>query len=248
MLDPSFCQIPLAHRGLHDAARARRENSLSAMQAAVDAGYGIELDLQISADGQAMVFHDETLDRMTVRAGWVASTSAAALAATPLLDGGGDTIPTLEQVLECVAGKVPLLIELKDQTLHPGGTLGPLELATAEALRGYDGPVAVMSFHPEMVANLASAAPEIARGLTGERSHDATLTRAQNDALTDYADFDRVRASFVSHFHEQLDAPAISGLKARRVPILCWTIRDQDQADTALKIADNITFEGFAPR
>lgn len=250
-LHPAFVARPLAHRALHGPGRA--ENSLDAVRAAVAAGYGIEIDLQLSADGQAMVFHDATLDRLTAAHGPLSARNAAELADIALRGGGG-TIPTLAQVLQAVAGRVPLLIELKDQT----GTLsaGPdrLEQAAAAALTGYAGPVAVMSFNPQSVAAMARLAPDVARGLTTCAFADADWPAptpdmaARRERLRAIADFGPVGASFISHDWRDLGAGAVTSLRAQGVPVLCWTIRSPQQEAIARLGADNITFEGYAPQ
>lgn len=248
-LPPAFLGAPLAHRALHDRDKGRPENSLAAVRAAVAAGYGIEIDLQPSADGAALVFHDETLDRLTEARGPVAALTAAEAAATPLRHGDGAGIPTLETVLEAVAGKVALLIEIKDQSGPGGPGIGPLEAATARALAGYAGPVAVMSFNPEAVARMAVLAPDIARGLTtcawDDPEDSARLGPARIDALREMADLDRVGASFISHEAADLARPRVAEVKASGLPVLCWTIRSPEQEIEARRVADNITFEGY---
>jgi hypothetical protein len=153
-LADAFLAVPLAHRALHDVADARPENSRAAVRAAVAAGYGIEIDLQASRDGAAMVFHDYDLGRLTPETGPLRQHDAAQLARIPLT-GGKEGIPDLPEILGLVAGRVPLLIELKDQHGGMGQTDGTLEAATAVALAGYAGPVAVMSFNPHMMMAMA---------------------------------------------------------------------------------------------
>lgn len=248
-LHEAFCRIPLAHRGLHAADDGRPENSREAMAAAVEAGYGVELDVQISADGVAMVFHDQTLDRMTSAAGAVRDRSAAELAALPL-NGGPTGIPTLADILALIAGRVPVLIEIKDQDGALGPNIGPLESAVADGIRGYRGPLAVMSFNPHSVARMADIAPDVVRGLT-------TCDFAANDwpgaspttldHLRAIADFDRVGASFVSHDRNDLTAGPILQLVERDIPVLCWTVRTPHEERDARDIACNITFEGYLP-
>ncbi|MEL6314891.1 MAG: glycerophosphodiester phosphodiesterase family protein, partial [Pseudomonadota bacterium] len=163
-LPEGFLQAPIAHRALHDAGRGRVENSRAAIEAAMAAGYAIEMDLQLSHDHQAMVFHDYHLDRLTGETGPVLVRDAAELTRIKLGEGE-DGIPTFAEALELVAGRVPLLIELKDQHGTLGVTNGALEQAVARALRRYTGPCAVMSFNPNMVAELARLLPDIPRGL-----------------------------------------------------------------------------------
>lgn len=158
MLPASFLDRPIAHRAYHDIAAGRPENSVEAIIAAIEAGYGIEIDLQLSADGVAMVFHDYDLDRLTEETGPVRARSAAALGAIALKHGSRG-IPTFAEVLTLVAGQVPLLVEVKDQDGAMGPDVGPLEAAAVQALRCYDGPVALMSFNPHSVAALAGWRP-----------------------------------------------------------------------------------------
>lgn len=248
-LHPSFLAAPIAHRGLHDLSEGRPENGLSAVRAAVDAGYGLELDLQISADGVAMVFHDYELDRVTGESGQVKRRSAAELAQITLT-GSDDRIPRLSEVLELVDGRVPMLLEIKEQSRFMGPVDDGLERAVAAELRGYGGPVAVMSFNPASVAALAAAAPDLPRGLTSGSYDDpewAPLGAAVLDRFRALRDFDETGSCFISHYHEDLADPAVAALKARGVPVLCWTIRSPEAEAAARRIADNITFEGYLP-
>lgn len=247
-LPASFLDRPIAHRGYHDLAAGRRENSLSAFAAAVRAGYGIEMDLQLSADGVPMVFHDDTLDRLTDQAGPVSARNAADLQALRLA-GTTDTIPTLAQVLALVAGRVPLLIEIKDQTLTLSPTDGRLEAATAAVLAGYDGPVALMSFNPSCIAHMAWAAPTLPRGLTTDQFDPADWAPVPPetcDRLRPIPDYDATGSSFLSHGASDLASPRVAQLKAAGAAILCWTIRSTQAEAAARKIAANITFEGYA--
>ncbi|SMY08403.1 glycerophosphodiester phosphodiesterase family protein [Flavimaricola marinus] len=246
-LPPAFLARPIAHRAYHDIAARRPENSRAAVRAAVAAGYGIEIDVQPSADGVPMVFHDYDLGRLTGVSGPIARRRAAELAELSLLQGD-EPVPTLAEVLSDVAGRVPLLIEVKDQDGAMGPDVGPLERAVAKALADYAGPVAVMSFNPHSVAVMAEAAPGVPRGLTTE-SYDPkanpTLPRAVCNHLRAIPDFGRVGASFISHEAADLASPHVAALKAKGVPILCWTIRSPEAEAEARKIADNVTFEGY---
>lgn len=248
-LDPAFSRVSLAHRGLHDATRRCPENSLPAMLRAVELGYGIELDVQLSADGIAMVFHDDTLDRMTSERGPVRARAARDLAAIFLRESDAK-IPTLVDVLVAVDGAVPLLIEIKDQSGGNGAGPSALEQAVASDLAGYCGPVAVMSFNPHVVAAMARFAPNVARGLVSCAFAPADwpgLTPEMGDNLRDIASFDSVGACFVSHDWRDLDSPRVAELKATGVPIFCWTIRSPADEATARRVADTITFEGYLP-
>ncbi|MFN3722057.1 MAG: glycerophosphodiester phosphodiesterase family protein [Paracoccaceae bacterium] len=246
-LPAGLLRLPVAHRALHDRALGRIENSPAAVRAAVAAGYAIEVDVQLSADGQAMVFHDDELDRLTAEAGPVSARSVQDLGQIGLT-GGADTIPTLEAVLGMVAGRVPLLIEIKDQTGVMGQTDGRLEAAVAQALTGYVGEVAVMSFNPHAMAQMARLAPGVARGLTTssfEADDWGPVPAGVCDHLRGIPDFDRVGAAFISHQGNDLTRPRVLELRALGVPVLCWTIRSAEQEAMARQIAVNVTFEGY---
>ncbi|WP_322890392.1 MULTISPECIES: glycerophosphodiester phosphodiesterase family protein [unclassified Yoonia] len=247
MLPLAFLSRPIAHRALHDRKAGRVENSIAAIKAAIAAGYGIEIDVQLSSDGQAMVFHDDTLDRLTAQTGPVRARSRAELEQIALKDDTG-TIPALADVLALVAGQVPLLIEIKDQDGNMGPDVGPLEEATCAALADYKGDVALMSFNPHSMAACRALAPAIARGLVTS-AYDPVfwpeLTRAVCDHLRQIPDYDRVDACFISHEALDLARPRVAEIKATGAPVLCWTIRSAMAEAKAREIADNVTFEGY---
>lgn len=246
-LPAAFLRLPLTHRALHKRAERRPENSPAAIRAALAAGYGIEIDVQGTADGQAVVFHDEWMERLTEATGFVKDYTAAELGGIRLRDGD-DCIPTLPQVLAMVAGRVPLLIEIKDQTGGMAETDGRLEAAVARALQGYDGSVAVMSFNPHAVANMARLAPQIPRGIT-TAAYDyagwAPLAPGRCDELREIADYDRVGACFISHEVADLGRARVAELKARGATILCWTVTSAAMEAKARQVADNVTFEQY---
>jgi glycerophosphoryl diester phosphodiesterase len=246
-LPKAFLRTPIAHRGFHDRVAGRIENSPSAFRAAIEAGYAIECDIQPALDDTPMVFHDYDLRRLTGQPGRIAGQTPEDLSRITLTDGK-DTIPTLAAVLDLVAGRVPLLIEIKDQDGAMGPDVGALEHAVAAALKGYDGPVALMSFNPHSVAALAKAAPGRPRGLTTSsfRAEDWPLIpAATRDRLRDIPDYGAVGASFISHEASDLDRPRVADLKARGAAILTWTIRSPEADAAARSIAENVTFEGY---
>ncbi len=248
-LGPAFLRRPLAHRALHDLAAGRPENSRAAVRAAMDAGYGIEIDVQMSSDGVAMVFHDDDLDRLTDAGGPVRARSAAGLSAIPLT-GGGEGIPTLAEVLALVAGRVPLLIEVKDQHGRMGPVDGVLERAVALDLDGYAGPAAVMSFNPHSVMALKEAAPDVPRGLVTCAWRDEEcpeLPAKLRDHLRAIPDYDAAGACFISHEWDDLHRPRVAELAGQGAAILCWTIRSANDERIARRIAANITFERYLP-
>ncbi len=249
MLPESFLCVPIAHRALHDITKGHPENSRAAIKAAIALGFGIEIDIQRSSDGEAMVFHDYDLGRLTDETGPVATRTAAELSAIPLRHGD-EGIPTLAEVLDLVNGQVPLLIEVKDQDGALGPNIGPLEARIGEVLRGYSGPVAVMSFNPHAVAAMAEHAPDVPRGLTTcafEGGDWPLIPEDRRMELRRIPDFERVDACFISHDVNNLTAKPVMDLHADGHPILCWTVRSSEIEQTARQVADNITFEGYLP-
>lgn len=238
---------PIAHRGLHGLETGAVENSLSAAEAAIAHGYAIEADLQLAADGVVMVFHDATLQRMANAEGALARRTSEELA-TVTLRGGSETIPTLSALLETVAGRTPLFLELK--TGWQREPLPALALKTAETLAGYDGPVAIMSFDPELVV--------ASRRLQGERPHGIVacdlsnareapgLSLLERFALTHLLHAPRSRPDFVAYSVRDLPAIAPSLLRrAFSTPLLCWTVRTGADRAKAERVADQIIFESF---
>ena len=243
-LPDAFLTRPLAHRAYHGAGRP--ENSLSAIRAAMAAGYGIEIDIQPSRDGTPMVFHDDDLERLTGTCGAIAQASDVTLAELRLNDSD-EAIPTLNAVLSLVAGLVPILIEVKDQDGALGPDVGLLEERIADLLRPYPGPVAVMSFNPHSVAALADKLPDTPRGLTTCAFDPASwgnVPASRCAELAEMPDYDRVAASFISHDRADLTSPHVARIK-HLAPVLTWTIRSAQQETTARRIADNITFESY---
>ena len=241
-LHPDFLRLPIAHRGLHSDGVP--ENSMAAFRAAIAAGYGIECDIQAAADGTPIVFHDDELPRLTGANGLVRALGMDAISMLRIM-GTDEAVPTLADVLAFVAGRVPLLIEIKDQSLRATDDIGDLSARVAELVADYQGPVAVMSFNPHSVLGFPDSVPV---GLTtcGYDPDDwAMLDDASRAHLAAIADFDRVGASFISHDRKDLDNPAVAALKARGVPVLAWTIRSPDEEAEARRVADNITFEDY---
>jgi len=238
---------PVAHRGLHDPARGIIENTPSAFSAAIAGNYAIECDLRLSRDGEAMVFHDRTLDRLTTATGDVANRTAAELAGVTYKDSA-DRMPTLTQLCELVGGRVPLILELKSE--FDGD--GRLVARVAEVLKSYPGPVAAMSFDPDQVARLAACAPGLPRGIVAERrySHPEWKGLRPRDRfkLGHLLHAGRSRPHFVAYAVADLPAPA--PLVARwllGLPLLTWTVRTPAQRACAARWADQMIFEGFRP-
>jgi glycerophosphoryl diester phosphodiesterase len=221
---------------------------VAAIDAAIRHGFGIEIDLQLSADDAAIVFHDYGLERLTGQKGTVRATTAQAMSGLRLM-GTQEVPPTLPEVLARVAGQVPLLIELKDQDGALGPNIGALEQATARALAGYAGPVALMSFNPHSVIALRDLAPDLARGLVTAAfaADDWPVPAKTRERLAAIPDFDAAGASFLSHDARDLPNPRVSELHKSGAHVLCWTIRSPEAEAEARKWADNVTFEGYLP-
>lgn len=247
-LPKSFLEIPLAHRGLHDMSRDIVENSRASFVAAIDAGYGVELDIQASADDTPMVFHDKSLSRMTRDSGMVQELTASELRNIQLV-AGGEAIPTLREILDLIAGRAPILMEIKSLADDREDHSGRLEENIARELEGYPGHVAIMSFNPHIVKNVSKTLPGLPRGLTSQayELYAPQLSEKTRRDLGTLNHFDDIGASFVSHDRRDLDNPSLRALKARGVPILTWTIYTAAQEEEARRIADNITFESYRP-
>ncbi len=236
---------PIAHRGLHDRAAGRIENSLSAARAAIDAGYSIECDVEATADGEAVVFHDADLTRLTGLPGLVRERTAAELGSLPLLRSM-DTIPTLPVFLATVAGRVPLVIEVKSRF---DGDLALLSRVGA-CLASYDGPAAVKSFDPAIVAAAVTLCPGRPRGIVAQADYAdwPNLPPVQGHALANLLHWPETQPDFLSWRARDLPcaAPFLSRLLGQR-PVLTWTVRSSAERDRVTPHADQIVFEGFRP-
>lgn len=246
MLD-AFKSRPLAHRTLHDVRKGRPENSISGAKAAIAAGYGIEIDLQMSSDGVPMVFHDDLLQRLTPQYGAIRDFPVSDLAKMRL-SHGDEYIPTFANFLSFVDGRVPLLIEIKDQDGGLESNTHDFERAVCEDLKGYEGAVALMSFNPYAIANCARYAPDIPRGLVTDpflEKEWPTVSKERLQHLAGIPDYTEVQASFVSHNVDDLHSQRVSSLKKNGATVFCWTVLSAEQEAAARKIADNVTFEGY---
>jgi glycerophosphoryl diester phosphodiesterase len=221
-----------AHRGLHGSGRV--ENSRAAFLAAIERGDGIECDVQLSLDGTAFVFHDATLDRLTNEQGALATLPAGSIGRM-LLKGTSETIPPLEEILALVGDRVPLLIELK----APEALVGRLCLSVRRALEGYRGPVAVMSFNPQVGRWFADHAPRITRGLviTEENKRGIRGRAERHLALW------RARPDFLAYDVRDLPSRFAAAQRERGMPVLTWTVRGQAAEAIAANHADGPIYE-----
>ena len=238
---------PIAHRGLHDAAAGVIENTASAFIAAVAGGYAIETDLQISADGEAMVHHDDVLGRLTDGNGRLADMAAVEIKAVRF-QASGDRILTLGELCELVAGRATLVLELKSRFD------GDLRLVrrTADVLSGYAGPVAVMSFDPTLIEAFRRTAPTLPRGIVAERHYAHhewdRMPAAEKRRMAHLLHAARTRPHFVAYGVK--DLPGAAPLVARwlfGLPLLTWTVRSEDDRKRARRWADQMIFEGWRP-
>jgi glycerophosphoryl diester phosphodiesterase len=238
---------PVAHRGLHDAAAGIIENTPSAFKAAVAANYAIECDIQISADGEAMVVHDHTLDRLTEARGRVDAFTAAELKRVAFR-ATVDRMITLGELCDLAAGQAALFVEIKSRF---DGDLRPVTRA-AEVLAGYSGRAALMSFDPAPIAALRTLAPRLPRGIVAERrsthSEGNPLPAHTKRALAYFHHALRSRPQFIAY--SIADLPSAIPWLARnllQVPLLTWTVRTDVDRTRAARYADQMIFEGFRP-
>jgi glycerophosphoryl diester phosphodiesterase len=229
-------KVPIAHRGLHDLNRTRWENTLSAFDAAASAGFAIECDVHLSADGKAVVFHDGTLDRVTGRQGNIDELTAEQ-AGKLRIGGTNDHVPTLAESLELIAGRVPIVIELKGISGRDDG----LVRAVANDLKRYAGQAAIMSFDHHLIRLFGKDAPGIPAGLTAEGLNDQEL-EAHFSMLAYNIDF-------VSYNVHHLENRFVEFVRARLgLPVISWTVRSLADKAASDALVDQITFEGFDPR
>jgi len=236
---------PVAHRGLHGDGLI--ENTLGAARAAVEGNFAIEVDLQLTADNEVVVFHDETLDRLTTATGPLADRTVAELKKISIR-GTNERIPALQELLDLVAGRTPLVLELKSDWNGDER----LTARVAAVLAGYAGPVACMSFDPQIVMALQSHAPGLPRGIVAERYYDdpewSPLTRAQRFKFGNLLHIPGTKPHFVAYYVR--DLPAIAPLIARHIlglKLLTWTVRTDAQRRKARRWANQMIFEGFRP-
>ncbi|UOM36115.1 glycerophosphodiester phosphodiesterase family protein [Acuticoccus sp. I52.16.1] len=229
---------PVAHRGLHGAAQV--ENTLGAVEDAIDAGYAVEVDLQLTVDGGLVVTHDETLDRMTAERGRIAERTLDELRAITIT-GSSETFSSLTDLLALTAGRAPLFLEAK----APVGQAAKASMAgvIARALGQYGGAAAVMTFDPDLLALLRSALPDTPLGiLAGGEEHGSLVSRFGRDMLLHTP---RTKPDFVGYYATALPHPGPALARRRGRPVLAWTVRSQAEAQRLSRHVDQIIFEDF---
>lgn len=225
---------PIAHRGYHDMNRSIWENTPSAFQRAIDAGYAIECDIHVAADGVPVVFHDDDLERLCGLRGDVRARTSQELGQLTV-GGTADRIPSLPQLFKQVAGKVPLIIELKGR---PGDDDGFAD-AVVECLESYDGPVALMSFDHHLLRDLKESGATCPLGLTAEGVKPETFF-IHEEAM-------QLGLNFISYCVHHLPSAFVEAQRAQGIPIITWTVRDAEARKKTRAYADQMTFEGFDP-
>jgi glycerophosphoryl diester phosphodiesterase len=238
---------PVAHRGLHDRARGIIENMPAAAAAAIAGNFAIECDIQLSADGEAMVHHDDELGRLTEGSGALLGKTAAELKQVAFKDTP-EKMMSLGDLCALVAGRVPLVIELKS---HFDGDR-KLVARMAEVLASYDGRAVGMSFDPDQVMALRELMPSRPRGIVAEREYTEAdwpeATPEQRRGMLHLRHAFRTRPHFVAWWVD--DLPAAAPWIARNIfgcPLLTWTVRTPEQRANAARHADQMIFEGFRP-
>ena len=232
---------PVAHRGLWTKGGAP-ENSLAAFQAACEAGYGIELDVQLSSDGEAMVFHDDDLARMTGVGGKLRDRSASDLSELRLA-GTDEPIPTLRETLALVGRRAMIHVELKT----PYGEVGPLEQRVHELLIDHAGPVCVIGFNPYSHAWFADRFPGVLRGLDSyDYKRAPHMNEAQRQSFARLEHVAIARPHFLALHADMLPDERAAKHRKEGMPIVAWTVRDPMQWEALKPHCDNLIFEGFA--
>lgn len=248
ILDRAFLR-PIAHRGLHDAARGVIENTSAAFTAAIDKGYGIECDLRPASDGTPFVFHDAKFGRLIDAPGRVDRTVPATIAGL-IYRGSSEHVLPFADLLDLVAGHVPLLVEIKSDWGHPST---PFLKAITALVAAYKGPLALMSFDPGVMAPIKDLAPDIPRGIisgkySGKGWWPDKIDEARAFRLSHLLESGPVEPAFYSYDVRSLPTPVTRFVReAMRVPVMTWTVRTPSDLATAKQWADGITFESFEP-
>lgn len=247
MLDRAQFLRPMAHRGLHDASAGVIENTTPAFAAAIAGGYGIECDLRPAADGTPFVFHDLALKRLIDAPGLITDHAPAALSR---LNYRGQSAKLLSygEFLTMVAGRVPLLVEIKSEWGAP--VAGFLEAIGAASL-GYEGPLALMSFDPAVMASMRGIAPAVPRGIvacdyTVNNWWPGAIDAERALSLTYLLESGPVEPSFYAYHVKALPTPVTRFVReAMDLPLFTWTVRTPADRQIAARWADAPIFEGY---
>lgn len=232
--------VPFAHRGLHGPATGHVENSLSAFQAANAQGHGFELDVLLSGDNKAMVFHDLALKRLTGHQGKIQDYTAEQLSEFTLL-GSDDVILSLKNILTNIDQKYPVLIEIKGDQQRPE----QIAQAVYDDIRDYSGPVAVMSFYPDIIMWFQKHAPNITCGLVATSINDGGLPDEYFSATVQKSYIDDLAVDFIAYDIKALPNDVTEYCRSTGIPVLTWTVRNEELRQKASQYTDNIIYENL---
>lgn len=232
-------ETPIAHRGFHDDERP--ENSISAFKNAIANGYAIELDVQMLSDGTVVVFHDESLSRMTGNDGYLKFLTKQDLPMLKLKNSK-ESIPTLEETLKAINGESPVIIEIKNNL-----KVKDLEQKVIDILANYKGEVAVASFNPMVLAYFKQHAPHILRGQLAGYLKNIKMKFITRWGLKRMVLAKKVAgADFI--MYEAKTLPNRFVRKFKKLPLIAWTVKSQEEYLRVVKYCDNVVFEGFEPK
>lgn len=240
---------PIAHRGFHNADNGIIENTPTAISQAVEHGFAIEVDVQETADGEALVFHDYTLDRLVEGTGRVVEQQSADLARLHMRTGT-DTLWLLNDLFDLVDGKVPLVIEIK--SLMRRDAQGDFVRRVCDQVAGYRGPACIKSFDPDMLSHALAHRPSVLRGIVADGAEPGPdyvrYGRVDRFILRHILHAPRTRPHFISYGVKDLPKAGPSLMRSVfKLPVMCWTVRTREQRELAGRYADQIVFEGFDP-
>jgi glycerophosphoryl diester phosphodiesterase len=236
---------PIAHRGLHTKSKGIIENTESAFAAAIKGNYAIECDVQLTGDGEAVVFHDDDLDRLTEANGPVKALTAKELKRVKF-KATTERMQTLAELLEQVDGRSTLVIELKSLWDENDA----LAMRSLQILENYKGPCCLMSFDPSLVARLRELSPQTVRGIVADRATHPfynTLPVAKRYAMRTFSHLAETQPHFVSYNWRDLPFEPVTEIRRLGHPVISWTARSKEDASQALRYCDQVTFEGFNP-
>jgi glycerophosphoryl diester phosphodiesterase len=238
---------PIAHRGLHDRPNGLIENTIGAAKAAIRRQLSIECDVQLTADGEVIVFHDDELDRLTTSSGLIANLTLSQVKTLRLKDTE-EKIPTLAEFLGTLSSQVPLICEIKSNFDHKFKVVD----RCCEILKTYNGPVAIKSFDPDIITRVRLLAPERPRGFIGESHYDDPewdfLGKSKKHSLISLQLLSETQPDFLSWYFKDIDQPGpCVSRQVYGLPVMTWTIRNQESANNVKKFADQIVFENFIP-
>ncbi|MBQ8322056.1 MAG: glycerophosphodiester phosphodiesterase [Clostridia bacterium] len=237
-----FISNRFAHRGLHSAGVP--ENSMAAFKAAVDHGFGIELDVRLSKDGELMVFHDDDLERVVGSRGSVIDFTADELADMSLM-GTGEGIPRFADVLKMVDGRVPLLVEIKEMPNDSS-----VSVAAANMLKEYKGPYIIESFNPLSLMRVARILPKVPRGILSQRYLNYPQYRAPLYLALQALLLNRLcKPTFVAYHHQHASSISLKLARLLGATTYAWTVRSPEEESVAFANGfDSVIFEGYVPK